>query len=80
MSINRSKSFETVGGTLIGLKLVLELVGPFLGRDVTSAHFSSSGKDEFSMQSLNIFVNGSTHTSELDLRILGGIFLCVVAF
>ena len=52
----------------------------FLGRDVTSAHLSSSGKVEFSTQSLKICVKGSMHTSELDLRILGGIFLCVVAF
>ena len=41
---------------------------------MTSAHFSSSGKDEFSMQSLKICVKGSTHISEFDLRILGGIF------
>ena len=54
LSIILSNSFETVGRTLIGRKLVLELDGPFLGRDVTSAHFSSSGKDEFSMQSLKI--------------------------
>ena len=47
---------------------------------MTSAHFSSSEKVESSMQSLKICVKGSTHTSELDLRILGGIFLCVVAF
>ena len=34
MSIILSNSFETVGRTLIGLKLVLVLVGPFLGRDL----------------------------------------------
>ena len=31
------------------------------------------------MQSLTIFVQCSTHASELDLKILGGMFLCVVA-
>ena len=69
MSIILSSNLETVGRKLIGLKLVLVLVGQFLGRDVTSAHFSSSGK-----------VEGSAHTSEVDLRNLGGIFLWVVAF
>ena len=47
---------------------------------MTSAHLSSLGKDDCSMQSLKICVKGYTHTSELDLRILGGMFLCVVAF
>ena len=65
---------------LFGLKLVLVLFGPFFGRDVTSAHLSSSGKVEVSMQSLKICVKGATHTSALDFRILGGIFLCVVAY
>ena len=47
---------------------------------MTSAHFSSSGNAAFSTQSLKIWVKGSTHASELDLRILGGIFLSAVAF
>ena len=59
LSIILSNSFETVGRTLVGLKLVLEWDGPFLGRGVISAHFSSSGEDEFSMQSLKICVKGS---------------------
>ena len=32
------------------------------------------------MQSLKIWVKGSTPISEFDLGTLGGIFLCVVAF
>ena len=56
------------------------LAGLFLGRDVMSAHLSSLEKAELSMQSFKICVKGSTHTSEMDLWIYGGTFLCAVAF
>ena len=56
-------AFETVGKRLIGFKLVMVLVDPFFGREVTSAQLNTSGKVEFSMQSLKIRVKGSTYTS-----------------
>ena len=54
LSIVLSKSFETVGRTLIGLRIALVLLGQFFGRDVTSAHLSSFGNDNCSMQLLEI--------------------------
>ena len=46
---------------------------------MTSAYLGSSGKVKLAMQSLKMGAKGSTHTSEMDSRAYGGIFLSVVA-
>ena len=61
--ISFTGAFETVSKRLIGFKLVMVLVDPCFGREVTSAQLNTPGKFEFSMQSLKIRVKGSTHTA-----------------